>query len=467
MIFSIDERDRAQRIALIDAASGISWTYGQLTDELSLRASGLRHAGKSLLFLFCGNDLPSVAWYLAAVEAGSAVALLSDRISPDVAANLIALYRPEHVLASFPIDNEAYQQTSTGMWERRRKGDVPLHPDLTLLLSTSGTTGSPRFVRLTRRNFETNAESICEALSISGADVPVAHLPIHYSYGLSVINSHLLKGASIVLTRDGLVTPAFWDAIRRYRVDSFSGVPYNYQMLRRLGLKALNVPSLRIMTQAGGKLDSGNIAHFNELTSQRGGGLFVMYGQTEASPRISTLHSADLPGKPGSVGRVIRGGSLRIQDLNGALVSEPDIEGELVYEGPNVMLGYAASREDLTRGDELGGRLRTGDRARIDSGGFLFILGRSGRDAKLFGLRVNLDDIEAMVRCHGPAAAVAGTDRITIFCEFGTQEMLSQILCDLAAKLRIHRTAFEFRRVGRLPAKDTGKIDYAALNEGI
>src|SRR5208282_3550311 len=136
--------------------------------------------------------------------------------------------------------------------------------DLSLLLSTSGSTGSPKFVRLRRANLEANAESIRQALAISGQDVPVAHLPIHYSYGLSVLNSHLFAGASILLTREGLVTAAFWEAIRRHSADSFSGVPYTYQMLRRLGLDEVNAPTLRIMTQAGGKLDTGNIAHFHE-----------------------------------------------------------------------------------------------------------------------------------------------------------------------------------------------------------
>jgi len=464
MIFSIDDHVRRNSVALIDGATDTSWTYGELSDEVSRRRYSLANAEKRLVFLFCQNDLASVAWYLAAVEAGHAVALLNDQIDAQLAANLISLYRPEWVLASLPVDTEEYESPgAAGFWRRRRMDSAPLHSELALLLSTSGSTGSPKFVRLRRSNVEANAESIRQALTIREQDVPVAHLPIHYSYGLSVVNSHLLAGASIVLTREGLVSQAFWETIRRYRVDSFSGVPYTYQMLRRLGLDKVNAPTLRVMTQAGGKLDVGNIAHFHERMLERQGSFFVMYGQTEATARISILPSIDLPRKLGSAGSAIPGGVIHIHDQNGDPVADPDIEGELVYTGPNVMLGYATGREDLAKGDELGGCLFTGDRARLDAEGYVFVVGRSKRDAKLFGLRVNLDELEAFVKWNGPAAAVASSDRVVIFCEFGTEAAHSEIRAALAAKLKIHHSAFEFRRVDSLPIKDTGKVNYEDL----
>jgi acyl-coenzyme A synthetase/AMP-(fatty) acid ligase len=464
MIFAIDDHARRNHVALIDGAVDISWTYGELSDEVSRRHTSLADAEKHLLFLFCRNDLASVAWYLAAVEAGHAVALLNDQIDAQLGANLISLYRPEWVVTSLPVDPEEYESPgAAGFWRRRRLDSAPLHSDLALLLSTSGSTGSPKFVRLRRGNLEANAESIRQALAISDHDVPVAHLPIHYSYGLSVVNSHLLAGASVVLAREGLVSQAFWEAIRRYRVDSFSGVPYTYQILRRLGLDKVNAPTLRIMTQAGGKLDIGNIAHFHECMTKRQGSFFVMYGQTEATARISILPSTDLPRKLGSAGRAIPGGIIHIHDENGDPVADPNIEGELVYTGPNVMLGYANQREDLAKEDELSGCLFTGDRARLDAEGYVFILGRSKRDAKLFGLRINLDDLEAFVKRNGPAAAVASSDRVVIFCEFGTDATHREVRAALAAKLKIHPSAFDFRRVDRLPTKNTGKINYEDL----
>ena len=455
MILSIDDHARRNRIALIEGAADVSWTYGELADEVSRRSDALGNAEKGLLFLFCRNDLASVAWYLAVVEAGHAVALLSDQIHRQLAANLIALYQPDWLVTSLPVELNEYESLGgAGFWRRRRHESAPLHPDLALLLSTSGSTGSPKFVRLRQGNLEANAESIRRALSISAQDVPVAHLPLHYSYGLSVVNSHLLAGTSILLTREGLVSPAFWEAIRRYCANSFSGVPYTYQILRRLGLDQVKAPTLRIMTQAGGKLDTDNITHFHECMTKRQGSFFVMYGQTEATARISILPSTDLPRKLGSAGRAVPGGVIRIHDEKGSPVSDPDIEGTLVYTGPNVMLGYATQREDLAKGDELGGRLFTGDRARLDAQGYVFILGRYTRDAKLFGLRVNLDELEALVKQNGPAAAVASSDRVVIFCEFGTEAAHRDIRAALAAKLGIYTSAFEFRHVDRLPTED-------------
>ena len=464
MIFAIDESDRRNRTALIDGASNQSRTYGELADEIAWRRSALPDSPKRLLFLFCRNDLASVAWYLAALESGHAVALLNDQLNPQMAAHLIALYRPDWIAASLPVDPDEYSGPGPeGLWRRRQPDTASLHPGLALLLSTSGSTGSPKFVRLSRGNVESNAESIRQALSIEPSDVPVAHLPLHYSYGLSVLNSHLLAGACLLLVRDGLMSPAFWEAVRRYRVNSFSGVPYTYQMLRRLGLDQVNVPDLRIMTQAGGKLDTGNIAHFHERMAARQGRFFVMYGQTEATARISILPATDLPAKLGSAGLPIPGGVIRVHDGNGDPIEAPGVEGELVYTGPNVMLGYATRREDLAQGDELDGRLFTGDRARLDAEGYVYILGRSKRDAKLFGLRVNLDELEAFVKRSGPAAAVAASNRVVIFCEFGSETVHRELRTALASELRIHHSAFEFRRVESLPTRDNGKVNYEDL----
>jgi acyl-CoA synthetase (AMP-forming)/AMP-acid ligase II len=210
------------------------------------------------------------------------------------------------------------------------------------------------------------------------------------------------------------------------------------------------------MTQAGGKLHDDLIAKFHHTMSQRGGRFYVMYGQTEASPRIATLPFDRLPGKLGSAGLPIPGGSFHIDAADGEA-------GELVYSGPNVMMGYAYGREDLARGDELGGRLHTGDMARLDGDGFLYVLGRMKRDAKLFGLRLNLDEIEMMLRVHGPTAVTAEPERLCIFCEYGDEAAFQQYRHELSAKLNLAWRAFHFQRVEALPLNANGKIDYRAL----
>jgi len=463
MIFDIDEPQRREWPALTDAATDISWTYGQLCEQVESRRDLLisRHG---LVLHFCNNGHHSAAWYLACLEAGLPIALFGAQLDPSLQSRLISLYQPEWIIGAEKADPSGYKATShAGLFECIAPSEAPIHPGLALLLSTSGSTGSPKLVRLTRENVIRNASSIREALGIERGHFPVAHLPLHYSYGLSVLNSHLLAGARVLLTDLGLMSAGFWHAIRRHQANSFSGVPYTYQMLRRLDLEKVNAPSLLTFTQAGGKLDTEHIAHFLERVNRRGGTFWVMYGQTEATARMTILPFDELPRKLGSAGKAIPGGRLSIKTEKGEITFAAGVGGELVYEGPNVMMGYAQARNDLALGDELHGRLETGDRASLDEEAFVHILGRTKRDAKLFGLRVNLDELEAFVKKEGPAAAISAGDRVVIFCEFGTEQRLQDIRSELATKLRLNSSAFEFRRIDQLPTKASGKIDYELL----
>src|ERR1044071_4497688 len=285
---------------------------------------------------------------------------------------------------------------------------------------------------------------------------------MHYSYGLSVLNTHLLAGASIVLTDAGLLTAGFWTTVRALECTSLSGVPYSYQILNRLGPDRLNIPSVQTMTQAGGKLHNDLILKFSEWMAHRSGRFFVMYGQTEAAPRISTLPHDALPAKLGSVGPPVPGGRVAIE-VDGMLTTEPYRTGELVFSGPNVMMGYATCRADLASGDVLGGQLHTGDLAYLDEHGYIFMVGRSKRDAKVFGLRINLDELENMLRVHGPTAVVSVNDRLCIYCEYGDEESFARYRRELAAQLKVNYEAFAFERVTKLPMTSTGKIDYGSL----
>jgi len=234
-------------------------------------------------------------------------------------------------------------------------------------------------------------------------------------------------------------------------------------MLRRLDLDKLSAKSILAMTQAGGKLDNNAVQHFHDKMAARRGTFWVMYGQTEATARIAILPAKMLPEKLGSAGVAIPGGSLSILTDDG-LTTQPGVVGELVYRGPNVMWGYALERKDLAKGDELGGVLYTGDRASLDQDGYVSIVGRAKRDAKVFGLRINMDDVEAMLKIHGPAAVVAGDDKLIAYCEFGNQVELEKLQAALSAKLRLHASALDFRRISKLPTSGAGKIDYAKLD---
>ncbi|MGH9582579.1 MAG: AMP-binding protein, partial [Bryobacteraceae bacterium] len=348
--------------AVYETASQTWRTYAELRADVRRLASSLDCGQKELVLSFCRNDLASLAWYLAGIEAGHAVALLSADLPAESRTPLIDAYRPEFITSSVEIAVAGTHERIgpvNHLWRRETPEAPPIHPDLALLLSTSGSTGSSKFVRLSAVNIRSNAESIVRALAIHAEDRAITSLPLHYSYGLSVVNTHLLTGAALVLSDRPQTSPEFWAVIRENQCTSFAGVPYSYEILNRLGLENLNVPSLHTLTQAGGKLRDDLITAFSNAMERRRGRFFVMYGQTEAAARISVLPSHLVSAKLGSAGLPIPGGTVETDASDGA-------EGELIYSGPNVMMGYASCRDDLALGDMLGGKLYTGDRARID-----------------------------------------------------------------------------------------------------
>jgi len=426
-----------------------------------------------LFFCYCRNNLASVQNYLASTAGGHAVFLADPATNPTLQTRLIQYYRPAWVLASESTpgaslpegDYKPVIEGPTHYWWRRRPADSPhIHSALSLLLSTSGSTGSVKLVRLSIENVVNNARSISLALHLHEAERAITSLPIHYSYGLSVLNSHLLAGAEITLTDERILSSKFWDAFRARECTSLAGVPYSYQILRRLGLDHLKIPSLRHLTQAGGKLAKEEVAFFAEWAAGHNVSFWVMYGQTEATARISILPSADIKNKLGSVGLPVPGGRWWVAEDNKEL--PPRAVGELMYAGPNVMLGYAARPEDLARDDEQKGVLATGDLAYLDEDGFGFITGRSKRITKVMGFRVNLDEVEQLVRAECPGSAVVGCeDRIVIFSEHAAETISGDLRRKLSETLKLHFTAFVFRHVAQLPLNTNGKIDYPRLQE--
>ncbi len=431
--------------------------------------------------------MASAATYWGALDAGHAVALLDGHAADAVTAALVDTYRPTWLagpadlpdrLAASGVDIAATRVVA-GLTLIRTGADRAgnIHPDLGLLLTTSGTTGSRKLVRLRVGSVEANARSIATCLSLADDERPLAALPIHYSFGLSVVNSHWLVGATVVLSDHSVLQRELWDTFDDAACTSLAGVPYTYQLLERVGFREMRLPSLRSLQQAGGALDLKLAAIYRDHMAARGGRFFVMYGQTEATARIAVVPPHRLVDKLGSAGLPIPGGRLRIEldaaeddsrrptpadsrAVGGVGVSPV---GELVYEGPNVMLGYASTAADLALGDELGGVLRTGDLGYLDDEGFAFLVGRSKRIAKVFGHRVNLDEVEALVREAGPAAVVGGLDAIWGFCAFGTQAELDALGRQLAQRLRLHHSAFHFRRIEAIPTTGSGKIDYRAV----
>jgi hypothetical protein len=284
-----------------------------------------------------------------------------------------------------------------------------IHPDLALLMSTSGTTGTSKLVRLSKTAVTSNALAIADYLALGTDDRAITSLPLHYCYGLSVLTSHLAVGASVVLTETAVVDPCFWAAVDRWNVTGLAGVPYTFELLdrqRATGVERLAAPSLRYVTQAGGRLDPADVDHLVRLGDQHDFDMFVMYGQTEATARMAYLDPDAARTWPGSIGRPIPGGSIKLRPVQDA---EPGI-GEIVYSGPNVMMGYATCRDDLAQGHDFD-ELPTGDLARFNDAGLLEIVGRINRIVKVRGLRTDLDQLETDLASCGITAICTGDDQ--------------------------------------------------------
>lgn len=469
--------DRSEDIAIVDPERGTRLSYTQMKRRVSELIPLVSSPKRGVTFVLCDNSVDSILLYLAGIESENTVALLDGQLAQDRIAGFVAAYRPELVIdfsKNFKHSSYVPEEHEEFVVSRKKEAGEPfsLDGETKLLLPTSGSTGSGKMVRLSMANLKANAASIAAALDINSDERAVLSLPIQYSYGLSILNSHLLSGASVVVTRHMLTSKEFWNHMRDTDTTSFAGVPYSYEILKRLDLNALNVPKLMTMTQAGGKLANNLIEHFHSKIASRGGRFFTMYGQTEATARIAILPSALLPEKLGSVGKAIPGGSIGIakqESDDGQAIAqtiEGYVVGEVVYKGPNVMLGYASNREDLNQKDVNQGVLRTGDIGYLDGDGLLYITGRTQRIGKIFGLRLNLDEVEALLQREGPLAVVSDDRRLLIYCEGEAYARVESKKQELAQSLGIHHSAICPRSLEFLPRKSNGKIDYMKLMTG-
>jgi long-chain acyl-CoA synthetase len=455
--------------ALIDTETRNSYTYSEINlsaEEISVK---LNLPNKGLIFLFTQNNHESVVLYLASLKSGNAVLLLDEKLNDEIRVNLINTYNPEFLISSSKTQPNNYKLQfnifSLNVYKNKDLSQSKIFPDLAVLLSTSGTTGSPKLVRLTYRNIQSNADSISEYLQIDSDEKPITTLPFSYSYGFSIINSHLFKGASIILTDRTVFFKDFWNLFNEYKCTSFAGVPYTYTMLKRTGFNKLNLPTLKTMTQAGGKLSEEFIRHFQQNAEDKGIDFYVMYGQTEAAPRISYVPPAKLKNKIGSIGISIPRGELKIVK-DGNEINSPNINGEIVYKGENVMLGYAENRNDLKKGDELNGILYTGDLGYKDVDGYFYVTGRIKRFIKLFGLRINLDEVQKMIENHfGISAVCAGKDELLkILIQTDDHLMEINVKNEVLKFYKINFKSVVVKSTNHIPTSNTGKYDYKMIN---
>lgn len=446
---------------------GRQHSYADLLSYSDELYSNINH--RCLVFCLCHNSIGSLTGYVSFLSNNVVPLLLDASLNISLLRKLIALYNPEYIWLpedkSANLENSNIVYSSNGYALAKLETDsvyADLYDELALLLTTSGSTGSPKLVRLSYDNVFSNAESIAEYLSIDENERPITSLPMHYSYGISIINSHLIKGSTILLTNKSIMEKEFWTLLKDEKATSIAGVPYTYEMLKRLRFFRMNLPYLKTLTQAGGKLNLELTKEFAEYAEANNKRFFIMYGQTEATARMSYLPYEKSLSKLGSIGIAIPGGHFELVDDNKKETKNCNVIGELAYKGPNVSLGYAEKREDLSNGDDNNGILYTGDLAKIDPEGYYYIVGRKKRFIKLYGNRINLDETEGLLKDLITDCACVGTDdKMVIYVT--EQEREEEIRHYISSKTGIHFNAFTVRYINSIPKNSSGKTIYTEL----
>ncbi len=468
-MFGVDREEFYTRTALIEKDEEI--TYKQLAELSAEFAAHIPE--RTLIFILACNNSAAISAYVGCVNARIVPLLLNTKIDRELLESLTLTYKPSYIWA--PADNDNIPQGYTSGWESRGyrlysstgEEHYPIHDDLCVLISTSGSTGSPKLVRQTYENIRSNTESIIEYLEIDENERAITSLPMSYVYGLSVINTHLQSGAALVLTNAECYMKDFWDIFNKNNVTSFAGVPFMYEMMDKLRMFKKDIPGLRYFTQAGGRLGADLQEKLTQYSLEHGKKFIVMYGASEATARMAYLPMKDAPDKKGSIGIPIPGGRFELLDENDRVITEPDTTGELIYYGKNVTYGYAVCGEDLAKGDENHGRLLTGDMAKFDKDGFYYIVGRKKRFIKMFGNRINLDDVDSLLKKKFDTSDIVSAGKDDFLDIFVVDASIAQQVEDyIYETLNINRKRMAVYTIEQIPRNPAGKVLFSSL-EGL
>ena len=465
MLLDIDKWQK-DAIAAIDS-QGNQLTYGQLRN-FSIDAGKLMPK-RSLFFLLVENNVGGIAWTMGNIMAGNVPLILNAHLDQTLYDSLFEIYQPPYVCVPAAMAGRfSYETVCTNYdYTLLRTGNdaCPLHEELSHLLPTSGSTGSPKLVRHKYANIEAAGLNISTFFELTDKDRPLMVLPLYYTMGLSMVFSHFYVGATVLITNLNMTDRNFWKFMKEEHATSFTGVPYSFEILNLMRFFRMDLPDLTLLTQGGGRMPRELNLKFAEFCKEHGKKWIATYGQSECTARMAWLPAKWAIEKVGSIGRAVPNGELSLIDDEGNPITTPKTEGEMCYRGKNVTMGYARKKEDLLLGDERHGFIRTGDLAYFDEDGCYYIVGRMGRFLKLFGMRVGLDECERIIKGKFPniECACVGTDEKMLV--YMTDENYKTLVKDeLVARLKLVASSFDVRIINEIPKNEAGKILYAKLS---
>lgn len=442
------EHIHPDRIAAIDSEGG-RVMYGEIIELAEHIATIVPK--RALCFMLVENNVQCVQWVMASLISKCIVPLvLNAKTDEALYANLLETYKPAYIWQN---------------GELMRTGNPinSLYKDLSHLLPTSGSTGSPKLVRHCYDNIEAAGLNISTFFELKDTDRPLMVLPLYYTMGLSMVFSHLRVGATMLITGRNMTAPIFWKFLKEEKATSFTGVPYSFQILNLMRFFRMDLPDLELLTQGGGKMERSLNLKFAEYCRDHGKRWIATYGQSECTARMAYLPAQWALDKVGSIGIAVPNGELSLIDDKGNPITTPHTEGEMCYRGKNVTMGYATCIPDLAKGDERNGFIRTGDLAYFDEDGCYYIVGRMGRFLKLFGMRVGLDECEQIIAsdCQTESACVGTDEKMIVYI---TDSSKAQAVKEaLVEKTHIVATSFEIRVIPEIPKNETGKKLFSKL----
>lgn len=398
-----------------------SWTYGELHETSATLALLLLEIGvcrSDRVILAGDNSMFWVAGYIAILRLGAVCVPLSPSLSAEDVEAAVESTHPRACLAqtSFagrhrislteldvitdrcvvsPEARNNGQKRSNALSDALALGFADVaQDDLAALMPTSGSTAKPKYVMVTHGNIRANTESIISYLELSDKERMMCVLPFHYCFGTSLLHTHMAVGATLVVDSRFTYPETVLQRIDEAKCTAFAGVPSHYQiLLRKSTMRTRSLPYLRKMQQAGGGLAASLIDEIRAIFPNVA--FYAMYGQTEATARLSYLPPDMLERKRGSIGKGIPGVTLRVLNEAGEEV-RPSETGQIVAEGSNVTLGYWNAPEE-SAATFKNGHLYTGDLARVDEDGFIYIVGRAKDFLKCGGKRVSCRYVEEML----------------------------------------------------------------------
>jgi acyl-CoA synthetase (AMP-forming)/AMP-acid ligase II len=465
------------RSTLIDAATGRTICPMDLprlirASGASLLAAGLQEDDRVLIG--CTLSLQSTLTYLGAMYAGLVAVPVEDREVRESAAKLVAATGAKAVWTETALaEGQTGVNSAIFLHGDLSIGDRESNPpaaraatDLAALMATSGSTGIPRFVMVSHGNLIANTEAIIRSQRLTNDERAMLILPVSYCFGASVVHTHLYQGGSVVFDRRFMFPDKVLEAMAQFGCTTFAGVPTVYNvLLRRSSLQQIEMPLLRRFLQAGGALAPDRIGEMRRTFPKVD--FYVMYGQTEATARITCMEPERWEEKRGSVGRPLDNLTVSIVDEEGRVVGAGEV-GELLVKGPSICCGYLNNPEETQR-IFSDGWLRTRDFASQDEEGYLWIKGRKGSFLKMRGIRVSFPEVEAKVTAvpgvyECAARAVEhpeGGEALVLFIvpDPGVDIGIEQLRRHLPA----HWAIDSIRVVSELPKTSVGKIAVSAL----